>query len=166
MSANQVLDTVERLLRSAQHPDIVAIERYGPNQGPWGPSVQESPAKGITGVRVTHQSTATASLWLAVWPGEIPVPAPAVMPAPKLRAARIAILAAQLLDVARPPEFKAWRLVALPGIGLDEDLPSGLSFVTAAGERVLLRSSATGVTVGEEPEEEPFPAYQLPASIP
>jgi hypothetical protein len=166
-----VLDTIERLLRAAGHPDIVDIERYGPNQGAWGPSVKTPgmDQRGITGVRVTHQSTATASLWEANWHGETPVDTPAVMPPPRQnRGPRLAILTAWLLDIARPGDFKAWRLVALPEVGKTDTrgaTPVGLSVITADGQRVLLRASATGAVVGEDPLDEPFPDWEPPPSI-
>src|ERR1051325_2076488 len=105
-----VLDTVEKILLGARHPDIVKIERYGPSAGPWGPSVKSRgmDKRGISGVKVTHQSLATASLWDAIWPGEQPVDPPATLPPPKgYRAPRLAILTFQLLDIVRPEQFKA-----------------------------------------------------------
>jgi hypothetical protein len=104
----QVLDVMEQLLTAAKHPDIIRVERYGTSNAPWGPSAQESKVKSITGVKVKHRSTATASLWLAVWPGEKPITPPAApLPPRQHRGPRLAILAAQLLDVAQPAQFKA-----------------------------------------------------------
>lgn len=166
---SQVLDVIETLLRAAEHPDIVEVERYGPGLGPWGPTVEQSRVKTITGVRVKHQSTATASLWEAVWPGEKPVDPPAALPTPlQNRAPRLAIFVCRLLDVARPSQFKSWRLVELPNLGLDAEqagLPFGLSIVTADGGRVLLRATATGPTLGAEPADEPFPDYTIPEGV-
>ncbi len=167
--ADRILDILERLLTAAHHPDIVAVEQYGPGDGPWGPKSDPKKVRGISGVRVVHQSTATASLWLAVWDGEQPVEAPAVWPVPRQnRAPRLAMFAAQLLEHAKPAEVKAWRLVALPGLGNQEKqagLPFGLSVVMADGSRVLLRATATGATVGFDPDEEPFPDYVIPADL-
>ncbi len=169
MAKTSVLDVMERLLTAAAHPDIVHVERYGPGLGPWGPNVQQSTVKAITGVRVVHQSTATASLREAVWPGEQPVDVPAVMPAPKQnRAPRLAIFAYQLLEAARPAELKAWRLVTLPDLGnqaKQAGLPFGLSVVTADGQKMLLRVTATGPTVGGEPDDEPYPDYVIPEEV-
>lgn len=166
MQASPVLDVIERLLNAAQHPDIVKVERYGPGQGPWGPNVQQSKVKAISGVKVRHQSTAAASLWEAVWPGEQPADMPETLPPPRgNRAPRLVILAAQLLDVARPAQFKAWRMVTLPDLGEPQTqagLPFGLSIVTADGQKHLLRASATGANVGSEPDEDPFPGYVIP----
>ena len=163
-----VLDVVERLLVAAEHPDIARIDRYGPDLGPWGPTVEQSRVKTISGVKVTYQSTATASLWEAVWPGEQPIGDNTVVPAVTRRAARLLILAAQLLDVAKPEQFRAWRLVSLPGIGLPADqgvLPSGLSIVLTDGSKVLLRATAAGPTLGAEPTEDPFPDYVFPEGV-
>jgi hypothetical protein len=163
----QVLDTIERLLTAADHPDIVKVERYGPGDGPWGPTVQESKVKHITGVKVTHQSTATASVWEAIWPGEQPVDPPTTLPAPRsARAPRLLILVSQLLDVAQPETLKAWRLVTLPDLGATgSTLPAGLSLVDRDGGRLLLRATATGPTVGDEPTVDPFPDYVIPEEV-
>lgn len=160
-----VLDLLECLLKAADHPDIVKVARYGPGDGPWGPTEKTSRAKGITGVKVTHGSTATASLWEAVWPDPRPVPAPVVAPPVRLRASRLVLLAVRLLEVARPPQVKAWQPVALPDLGKRDEpgLPYGLALVMADGAKVLLRASSTGPTVGTEPDEEPFPDYVIPA---
>lgn len=168
MNTARVLDLVERLLITAEHPDITAVDRYGPDLGPWGPTVTQSKVKHITGIKVTHRSTATASLWEAVWPGEQPVPTPEVMPEPSRRATRLLILAARLLDHAKPQQLRGWRLVALPDLGLDTErgvVPSGLSVVTAGGQSLLLRATSTGPTVGSEPAEEPFPDYVIPEGV-
>ncbi len=169
MQPSPLLDLVERLLQAAEHPDIVKIERYGPGQGPWGPDVETSKAKSITGIMVRHQSTATASLWEAVWPGEQPVDPPAVWPVPRQnRAPRLLLLVGQLLEAAKPAKVKAWRLVSLPKLGLADKqagLPFGLSAVLTDGSRWLLRATATGPTVGTDPEEEPFPDYTIPKGV-
>ncbi|GIM88792.1 hypothetical protein [Paractinoplanes toevensis] len=166
MNLPEILDVVEDLLRRAEHPDITAITRYGDSNQPWGPSAERSKVKGVTGLKVAHQSTATAMLWGADLPGETPLDVPATLPEPKYRAARLAILVVQLLDAARPAQFKAWRLVALPDMGPTEQrgtFPSGVSIVTADGTRMLLCTSSTGAMVGDEPAEEPFPDWQVPA---
>jgi hypothetical protein len=164
------LDIIERLLKASQHPDIVKVERYGPGDGPWGPSVK-SPGmdkKRISGVKVAHLSGATASLWDTVWPGEQPVDPPAVLPVPKgNRAPRLAVLAFRLLEVARPAQFKAWRRVALPGVGnpeTQEGLPFGLSIVAADGGRSLLRASATGAPQTDD-DEDRFPDWTVPEAL-
>jgi hypothetical protein len=165
---SQVLDVIETLLRAAEHPDITAVERYGPGLGPWGPSVSQSKVKAISGVTVRHQSTATASIWEAVWPGEEPADPPAVLPPPRQnRAPRLAVFVAQLLDAAQPAQFQAWRLVTLPDLGSagQAGLPFGVSVVEAGGKRTLLRVTATGPMVGADPLEEPFPDYVIPEGV-
>jgi hypothetical protein len=167
MDTTQVLDVIEQLLAAARHPDIAAIERYGPGLGPWGPTVEESKAKSITGVKVTYQSTASASLWEAVWPGGQPVPAPTDLP-PSRRASRLLVFAAQLLDYAKPDQLRSWQLLALPGLGPDSEqgvTPTGLGVVTTSGTKLLLRSTSTGPTVGTEPAEDPFPDYVIPEGV-
>lgn len=165
---SQVLDVIERLLVAAEHPDIVEVERYGPGGGVWGPTVEQSRAKQISGLRVVHRSSATASLWEAVWPGEQPATAPAEASTPRQnRAPRLAQFVAQLLDVAKPEQFTAWRLVTLPGLGTANEqagMPFGLSIVTTTGP-VLLRTTATGPTAGDEPAAEPFPEYVIPDGV-
>lgn len=163
----QALDVIERLLAAARHPDITAVARYGPGLGPWGPTSQASKVKAITGVRVTFQSTATASLWEAVWPDPAPVPVPD-MPAPSRRAQRLLLLAAALLDHAKPDQFRAWQLVTLPGLGLEDErgvMPSGLLLTDTSGKQFLLRATATGPTVGAEPAAEPFPDWAIPEEV-
>jgi hypothetical protein len=167
MGTTQILDVIEQLLVAAKHPDIVAIDRYGPGLGPWGPSVEESKVKRITGVKVTHQSTATASLWEAVWPGGQPVPAPTDLP-PDRRATRLLVFTAQLLDFAKPDQLRSWQLLALPDLGPDSEqgaTPAGLGLVATDGAKVLLRSTSTGPTVGTEPAEDPFPDYVIPEGV-
>ncbi len=117
-----------------------------------------------------HQSSATASIWLAQWPGEEqPIGEPNELPPPRQnRAPRLAILVKQLLDAAQPAQLKAWRLVKLPKLGHPETqahLPSGLSVVTASGERELMRVTATGATEGFDFDADPFPDYMIPEGV-
>jgi hypothetical protein len=166
MQLAQVLDVFEGMLVASEHPDIVEVTRFGTSGEPWGPNTR---ATGITGVKVRHQSTATASLFGAVWPGEKPLPIPDTMPPPpQNRAPRLAIFAVQLLEVARPAQFQSWSLVALPDLGPTDQRgtsPFGVSLVCADGTKMLLRVSATGANVGAEPTEEPFPEYRVPEGV-
>lgn len=167
VTTSPALDLVEQLIVAARHPDIAAIERYGPGQGPWGPTVEKSTAKSITGVLVKYQSSATASLWEAVWPDAAPVPAPDNLP-PNRRAPRLPVFVAQLLDYAKPEQVLSWHLLAGPGVGLDSEqgvMPFGLGLVLADGSRHVLRATATGPTVGLEPTAEPFPEYVIPEGV-
>lgn len=169
MQHNELLDLIERVLGAGEHPDITAVERYGPGDGAWGPTVEKSQVKAISGVRVRHESTASAMLWGAIWPGGQPVQAPAQLPPPaQNRAPRLVILTAQLLEVARPAELRSWQLLAFPDRGLEADrgvMPFGLGIETAGGEKMLLLASATGPTVGSEPAEDPYPGYRIPEGV-
>lgn len=166
MGTARVLDVVERLLVAAKHPDIVAIEQYGPGDGPWGPTVETSKVKHISGVRVTHPTSATASLWESVRPGGQSVPAPSEVPVQR-RAPRLVVFVAQLLDYAKPEQFRSWELLTLPEIGpaSERHLPFGLGIVMADGSKVLLQATSTSPTVGREPTEEPFPSYVIPEGV-
>ena len=168
MQLAQVLDVVEGLLVASRHPDIVKVERYGTATEPWGPNVAKSKTSLISGVRVTYVATSTAVLWGAVKSDTIPVQAPAEMPPPTLRAFRLPIFVAQLLDVARPAAFTSWQLVAQPTMGPKDrlgELPSGLNIACADGTRILLLSTATGAMVGSYPEQEQFPDYVIPDGL-
>ena len=167
MQLAQVLDVVEEVLVASRHPDIVKVERYGSATEPWGPNVAKSRTQTIAGVRVTYVATSTAVLWGAVKPDVVVVPAPPEMPPPTLRAFRLPIFVAQLLDAARPAAFASWQLVAQPTIGPKDrlgELPSGLSITCSDGTRMLLLSTATGAMVGSDPEEEQFPGYVIPSA--
>jgi len=164
----QILDVIEGVLIASEHPDIVEVERYGIATEPWGPTVALSKSKSISGVLVKYTSTATASIWGGVQPGEIAIPMPDEMPPIGRRSPRLAIFVAQLLDVARPAVFSSWRLAGFPGIGLDHEqgkLPSGVVVVCADGTEMILRVTSTGPTAGREPEEDPFPEYQIPEGV-
>jgi hypothetical protein len=165
MQLAEVLDVVEGLLVASEHPDIVSVKRYGTATGP---SADRSRTSSISGVRVTYSSTATAVIWGAIWPGETPIPTPGEMPPPVERTGRLAIFVVQLLDVARPQQFRSWQLVALPDLGPTAargTAASGVSVVCADGTKMLLRTSSTGATVGAEPTEEPFPDYVIPEGV-
>ncbi len=166
MRLAQVLDVVEGLLVASEHPDIVKVERYGTATEPWGPSVERSRTTSIAGVKVTYTSTSTALLNGRIETAAFPVPMPAELPPPRLRAPRLAIFVAQLLDVARPEVFSRWELVSLPSLGDAGQLgtlPYGLSIACADGTTMLLLAQSTGAMVGSEPTEEPFPDYVIPA---
>jgi hypothetical protein len=156
----EILDVFEQLLTASGHPDIVSVRRYGTDTAPGGPS----PA----GVAVKYQSGSHAYLAGGTGAGEVPLAVPEVMPPPKRRASRLAIFAVQLLDVARPEVFKAWRLVALPDGGPDGErgstFPAGVSLVCADGTRMLLRVTAGSGQQGD-PDEDPFPDYVIPADL-
>lgn len=166
MKLAEVLDVVQGLLVASEHPDIVSVDRYGSSTEPWGPNAAQAKTSTISGVKVTYTATSTAMLWGAISPGVVVVPMPAVMPPPTQRTPRLPIFVVQLLDVARPPAFTSWQLVAQPTVGPKDllgTLPSGLTIACADGTKMLLLSQSTGAMVGTDPAEEPFPDWQLKA---
>jgi hypothetical protein len=153
----QVLDVVGTLLRNCGHPEIEAVERFGADAAPGGPS----PA----GLRIRYVNGALAYLWGAIWPHETDLPAPDRLPAPRgNRPDRAVVLAVLLLDAARPPEFRSWQLVALPDLGPTGQrgkVPRGLRIVAADGTSLLLRATAAGGPE-RDPENEPHPDWRIP----
>ncbi|MEU4423387.1 hypothetical protein AB0F81_22400 [Actinoplanes sp. NPDC024001] len=159
MHLAQVLDVIEALVAASGHPEITAVERYGHDLVPGGPS----PA----GVRVRYESGAEAYLWGAVWPRENALPTPEVLPPPTRRVDRIAVLIAWLLDAARPAAFRSWQLVALPDLGPTDErgkVPCGVRIDCADGTSLLLRATAAGGPQGD-PEVDPYPGYRVPESL-
>ncbi|BEL08792.1 hypothetical protein Q0Z83_069830 [Actinoplanes sichuanensis] len=160
MHLSQVLDVIGRLLRNAAHPEIDAVECFGADAAPGGPS----PA----GLRIRYVNGALAYLWGAIWPGETDLPAPDRLPPPRgNRPDRAAVLVVLLLEVARPPEFRSWQLVALPDLGPTGGrgkVPRGLRIVAADGTSLLLRATAAGGP-DRDPDEEPFPDWNVPLTI-
>ncbi|MEV6300719.1 hypothetical protein AB0M02_15025 [Actinoplanes sp. NPDC051861] len=159
MQAAQVLDVLESLLAASGHPEIAAVERYGADLVPGGPSP--------SGVRVRYENGSEAYLWGAIWPGESDLPTPQTLPPPRRRADRIAVFAAQLLDVARPAAFASWRVVALPDLGPASErgkVPRGLRIDCADGTSLLLRATS-GVGPTGDPEHDPYPEYRIPANL-
>jgi hypothetical protein len=153
----QVLDVIGTLLRNCGHPEIEAVERFGADATPGGPS----PA----GLRIRYVNGALAYLWGAIWPQETDLPAPDRLPVPRgNRPDRAAVLAVLLLDAARPPEFRSWQLVALPDLGPTGQrgkVPRGLRIVAADGTSLLLRATAAGGPE-RDPESEPHPDWRIP----
>ncbi|HEX8346745.1 MAG TPA: hypothetical protein VF657_18675 [Actinoplanes sp.] len=157
MQLAQILDVFEGLFLASDHPDIVKVERYGKDVSPGG----NSPA----GVRVKHGTGSEAYLWGAVHPGAKPIPIPDVLPAPRYRAPRIAILAVQLLDAARPSEFRTWQLVAFSDLGHERGVtPMGVNVVCNDGTAMLLRATAGSGPAGD-PAEDPCPDYRIPEVV-
>jgi hypothetical protein len=168
MKLAQVLDVIEGVLVAAEHPDIVAVERYGNATEPWGPNATQSKTTSISGLRVRYQATSRALLNGRIDPKAYPVEMPAEMPPPTLRAPRLAIFVAQLLDVARPDVFSSWQLVSTPDAGSAESagkLPYGISITCADGTTMLLLTQAMGAMVGTDPTEEPAPDYVIPEGV-
>ncbi|GAA4976885.1 hypothetical protein [Actinoplanes utahensis] len=160
MQLGQVLNVMETLLTAAAHPEIEAVERFGTDAAPGGPS----PA----GVRVRYVDGALAYLWGGVWTSESDLPTPESLPPPAgRRPDRLAVLAVWLLDAARPAALRSWRLVGLPNLGPTAErgkAPRGVRIVCADGTSLLLRVTAAG---GPEraPAEEPFPDWRVPEGL-
>ena len=153
---DQVLDVLRELHLASGHPEIAAVERFGSDPAPGGPSP--------SGLRLRYETGSFAYLWGAVWPGETPLPVPEILPPPSGRAMRAAAFAAQLLEAVRPGAFRSWELVALPGLGpagARGKVPLGLRVNCGDGTSVLLRATAAGGPV-QEPDTEPHPGYRLP----
>ncbi|BCL12376.1 DUF2058 domain-containing protein [Micromonospora sagamiensis] len=155
MQLSQVLDVVEALHRAAEHPDVTDITRYGRDSEPGG----QSPG----GVRVWYRSGSSLMLWGAVPPRDAkPVPLPDEMPPLRLRAARGLVFAHQLLDVARPEQFSGWELCRQSGC--EVPVAAALRVTARDGSVVYLRgTSACGQ--GAEPEQDPYPEYQIPEGV-
>ncbi|MEU4558428.1 hypothetical protein AB0F72_08560 [Actinoplanes sp. NPDC023936] len=156
MQQAEVLDVMKRLFEAAAHPDIAEVRVYGAG-------TKESPG----GVAVKDQRNGSTYLVASPWKGETPVDVPEQLPPPKLGVQRIAVLAVRLLDAARPAQFQAWRLVALPDLGPTDargTTPAGVSIKCADGTNVLLRAMHGGSQTGD-PAEDPHPDWQIPAGI-
>ncbi|WP_092557550.1 hypothetical protein [Actinoplanes derwentensis] len=158
MRLAQVLDVVEALLNASGHPEIEAVERYGADTAPGGPS----PA----GIRVRYVDGALAYLWGAIWPGETDLPVPERLPPPAgRRPDRLAILTVHLLDAHRPAAFHGWQLVALANLGPPGDrgkAPRGVRIVGADGTSLLLRTTAAGGP-DRAATEDPWPDWRVSA---
>ncbi|NYT93171.1 hypothetical protein [Salinispora sp. H7-4] len=155
MQVTQALDVMTAIFRAAEHPDIVEVTRYGADAQPGG----QSPA----GIKVRHQSGTAAMLWAGVPPRDAtPVPLPTGPLPPKQRAARILVLAQQLLDVARPEVFTSWELCRQPGV----EVPVAAAIRITASDRSVIYLRATAASGGtSEPETDPYPDYQIPQGV-
>ena len=156
MQLNEVLDVMKRLIEAAQHPDIKNVYTYGAG-------TKESPG----GVAAVDERGGKMFLVGSPWKGETPIDAPEQLPPPKSGAQRIAVLAVRLLDAARPAQFAAWRLVALPDLGPTDQrgaTPAGVSIKCADGTTFLLRATSGGSQTGD-PEVDPHPDWTIPTSI-
>lgn len=155
MESAQVLDVIERLFETAEHPDIVEVKRYGRDLKPGG----QSPA----GVKVTYQSGAETYLFAALpgTPAPTPQELPAEMPPLKLRASHTLKFLIELLDVAKPAVFTAWRTVSFTGVTAG---PSGMEIRCADGGTAYLRATCASGPTGD-PVTQPFPDYVIPEKV-
>ncbi|WP_045740975.1 hypothetical protein [Actinoplanes rectilineatus] len=157
MNLTDALDLLERLLNAAGHPDIASVKRYG--QG-----TEQSPA----GIDLADQRGAHMYLFGEQRKGEIPIDVPTVLPTPKYGSQRVAVLAAQLLDAARPDALREWRLVAFGDLGPTDArgvAPAGISMLAADGSRILLRSAMGASKDTTAPDSEPSPGWTPPADL-
>ncbi|GIF04372.1 hypothetical protein [Actinoplanes siamensis] len=160
MRLAHVLDILQDLHLASGHPEIAAVQRFGADAMPGGPSP--------SGLRVRYDTGSEAYLWGAVWPGETALPIPEVLPPPSRRAERAAVFAARLLEAARPGAFRAWDLVALPDLGPvggRGKVPLGLRINCLDGTALLLRATAAGGP-RREPDTEPHPPLPFPRPTP
>ncbi|MFI1987819.1 hypothetical protein [Actinoplanes sp. NPDC020271] len=158
MQLAHVLDVLQELHVASGHPELAAVERFGTDATPGGPS----PA----GLRLRYGTGSFAYLWGAVWAGETAMAVPEDLPPPSHRASRAVVFAAQLLDVARPDAFRTWELCALRDLGpaaARGKAPLGLRINSAEGTSFLLRATAAGGPT-REPDTEPHPSYRIPVS--
>lgn len=145
MSAGQILDTIERLFRTAGHPDIVSVGRYGPGD-----------------VEVTYRSLAKAFIWqVRDDVNTRPVEQPDDLGEYKFRAPHALKLLTDLLEIAQPDGWR-WRTVAVEGVAL---APCGLQ-VRAGGTDVLLRVTSASTPLPTDSDPADWANCQLPASIP
>ncbi|MEV0212788.1 hypothetical protein [Micromonospora sp. NPDC050695] len=153
MQVSQALDVMEALLQASDHPDIAAIARYGRDSEVGG----QSPP----GVSVLHRSSDTRAL-LTAFPAPrdaTPVPLPTEPITMRWRAARILVLAHQLLDAARPEVFASWDLCRQEGT--HGPIAAALRITARDGSVIYLRGLAASGQV-REPETDPYPDYQIP----
>ncbi|GLY97678.1 hypothetical protein [Actinoplanes sp. NBRC 103695] len=149
MQLTQTLDVIEALLRASGHPDIAEIERFDGAR---------------TGMRVKYGTGSSGLLFGDDIRGEVEIGIPDALPPFKQRAPRTAILVRQLLDAARPAEFRSWNLIALPSIGHTKDHISGLRIQCGDGGSFQLRATGMGSQI-PEPDEDPALDYRIPADL-
>lgn len=155
METAQVLDVIERLHNAAEHPDIVKVQRYGQDLKPGG----QSPA----GVTITYQSGSEAYIWVAApeQPEPAAHPLPDKMPELKFRAQHALKFLVELLDIAQPALFTAWRTVGFAGVAMT---PAGLAIRCSDGSTTYLRvTSGFGGFADQERDE--FPEYTIPEGV-
>jgi hypothetical protein len=145
MSAQQILDTIERLLTAAHHPDIAGVDRYGP--------------AGLN-VAVTYASGAHAYVWAV--PGRTvvkPVDLPENLGDYRPRVLHLIKLVCDLLEMARPDGMQ-WRTVAVDGVHL---APCGIE-VRAGGETTLLQVNAGGAP-GLDSDPAAWDGWRIPEAV-
>jgi hypothetical protein len=145
VTPQQILDTLERLLRAAQHPDVIEVYRY---------------AQSHEGIGIVYSTRAKAFVWLAPDAVSTPAELPAELPPWETRVQHVLTLLVELLDAARPAGIDGWRTVAVGGTDL---APCGLE-VRAGQTRVVLRVTAGGAQ-GKDSDPQDWAGWTIPAGI-
>lgn len=143
MSAERVLDTVEKLVRAAGHPDITDVYRYDD--------------RGTKAVGIVFGSLAKA--W--IWPSSErrkPADLPADLGSYEPRTNHMLKLLVDLFEIAQPSGW-AWRTVSVEGVHL---APCGIE-VDTGGDVVLLRVTAGGALKDKDTEPARFADWTIPA---
>jgi hypothetical protein len=136
MSAQQVLDVLERLVTAAGHPDIVRVEQFGGSMG---------------GLAIVYRSGATAYL-SPVTEKATAVGLPGVLPEYQFRIQHALRLLVDVLEVAKPSGWR-WRTVGIDGValspcGLEVDGPAGRVVFRAIGGSPTLHDADPAVWAG------------------
>lgn len=145
MTPQQILDTLERLLRYAQHPDVREIYRY---------------AESLEGIGLIYSSRAKAFVWLAPNAKAQPAELPAELPPWETRVQHVLKLLVELMDAARPAGIDAWRTVAVEGTDLS---PCGLE-IRAGQTRAVVQVTAGGAP-GKDSDPADWADWTIPADI-
>lgn len=142
-----VLDTIERLLNDAGHPDVVEVSRY--------------PHHGEQAVKIRYRDQAQAFIWPEQGKRTRPAGQDDLGPY-AARAGHVIDLLVKLLDIAQPEGWR-WRTVAVEGVHRE---PAGIE-VSAGGATVLLRVTSGASTLAEEAQSDPasWADWEPPASI-
>lgn len=142
-----VLDTIERLLKAAQHPDIAGVSQYEGNTG--------------RAIEVAYQSQAKAFIWpVTEKVTTAPADLPNALPEYKFRAQHALKLLCDLLELAKPDGWR-WRTVSVEGAAL---APCGLE-VWMGGKTTLLRVTSASTPLPKDSDPADWADYQLPPSI-
>ncbi|MET0417304.1 MAG: hypothetical protein ABW022_14930 [Actinoplanes sp.] len=142
MSAQQVLDTVERLFAAAGHPDIEGVERYG---------------RDPQAVMVVYRSRAKAFLWPVLEKASTrPAELPTDLGEYKFRTLHALRMLVDLLEIAQPDGWQ-WRPVAVD----DATAASGIE-VKAGGQVTLLRVTS-GSPMGPDADPADWADWTYPS---
>lgn len=131
MTVAPVLDTVEKLLTAARHPDIADVYRY--------------PYQGQQAVGIKYKSGAKAFIWpVAGRTPAQPVELPDDLGDYKPRVKYVLRMLVDLLDLAKPDGWQ-WRVVSVAEVG---DQPTALE-LRVNGQPTLLRVTSGGAPAAD-----------------